>query len=325
VIKNKIFLIIIACLIIIMSSSTVLADFQPTPFRYLFSFPSACASGEYISEMNSTSYVCSTPSAGSTTFYNTTSITEIIGTPQGTIADIQSYDSIPYNVSEVGSDIDFRINFTGMTEFNQFVIRYKTDSTERHIVTVYLWDYDSTSWESYLNLGQTDEYTILESSIFDYADHVSGGVVQMRIYGVAGGGSTHKYNFDWITMSKGLATPSSSEIDPFSVYADGSRELTSNWDVGLFNITASYFSGNMAWSNLTSYPAVCPANTFLTGINDSTTCTGISDVYLLNSGDEGTGNYVFTGYINQTLNGTIRNFGNGCSEISNSTGVFIVC
>ena len=52
-------------------------------------------------------------------------------------------------------------------------------------------------------------------------------------------------------------------------------------------------SGSVNWTSLNSYPASCPADSFVTQIADSTTCTGISDVYLLNSGDTGDGTYNF--------------------------------
>lgn len=58
----------------------------------------------------------------------------------------------------------------------------------------------------------------------------------------------------------------------------------------------------LGWENLTNYPAACPADTFVSAVNDSTTCTGISDVYLSNTGDTGTENYNFTKNITQPTN-----------------------
>jgi len=70
-------------------------------------------------------------------------------------------------------------------------------------------------------------------------------------------------------------------------------------------------SGSVTWSALTSYPTACNDDEVITMIGDTITCTRIAglnishiqDIYLLNSGDTGTGNYNFVGTFNIT-NGT---------------------
>ena len=65
----------------------------------------------------------------------------------------------------------------------------------------------------------------------------------------------------------------------------------------------------------------CLADTFMTAsnmTNESITCTSISDIYLLNSGDNGTGNYTFSGtYVNITgkLYSITINTGQGDNEL----------
>lgn len=65
-----------------------------------------------------------------------------------------------------------------------------------------------------------------------------------------------------------------------------------------FNVTVSDAPKN--WTSLQNYPGACSADTFLTQVDDSITCTAISDVYLLNDGDTGTGGYIFSGVVNFT-------------------------
>ena len=208
-----------------------------------------------------------------TTFFNASTILNVTGVSQGTIGDIRAYDSLSYNVSEVNSDIDFRVNFTGITTFNQLIVRYKSDSTESHTMTIDLWNYVEGTWESYRTVGNSPDYNIMTMAVFDEAEHISGGVVQVRFYSNNAGGSTHKHQFDWVAISKGSATPSSSETDPYSVHKDGTTPLTGNWNAGLFNITADYHIGKLDWTNLTNFPVACPAGSFVSTLGTTVTCT----------------------------------------------------
>jgi len=49
---------------------------------------------------------------------------------------------------------------------------------------------------------------------------------------------------------EGFGTPSGHETDPYSVYRDGSKPLTANWDVGAFNITAQEILAQLSCTNL---------------------------------------------------------------------------
>lgn len=87
--------------------------------------------------------------------------------------------------------------------------------------------------------------------------------------------------------------------DSMKVYADSTFIFFDN--ESFLNVNSSLFWDGISsqgsivlnWTQLTNYPAGCPANTFVTQVGDTITCTGISDVYLLNDGDTATGNYSF--------------------------------
>lgn len=180
-----------------------------------------------------------------TTYYNTSNIEVVTGTGAGVLANIQTYDEISYNVSEVASDLDLMVNFTAVTSFNQVILRYLSVVGETHDITVYLWDNVTANWESYQLLGHTDGlYNVKAFGIFDTSNHISNGVVRIRLLTTNAGGSTDKWQFDWIGISRGVATPSSVETDPLSIHKDGTTPLTGNWNVGSFNITASAYFGN---------------------------------------------------------------------------------
>jgi len=188
-----------------------------------------------------------------TVYYNASAIQVVTGTGQGIISDLQSHGDDSYNVSEVGSDFDLRVNFTGVTNFNQVIYRYKTEIAEPHILHVWVWDYDSEDWGSLAEEGARENFGIFTYPILCGCNHSAGGIVQLK-FEVDGGlpAKTHKWQFDWIAISDGPATPSGSESDPFSLRKDGTTPLTGNWDAGDFNITAQYFLGNGSHLNVNS-------------------------------------------------------------------------
>jgi hypothetical protein len=60
---------------------------------------------------------------------------------------------------------------------------------------------------------------------------------------------------------------------------NGSMNVNGNVDIGLFNITASWFNGNLSWTRLANFPVACPAGTYVTQISGSTTCTSVTNDY----------------------------------------------
>lgn len=216
-----------------------------------------------------------------TTIYNASAIQVVTGTPQGAIANLQTYDSTSYNVSEASSDIDLRVNFSSITTFNQIIVRYKSDSAESHTMDIALWDYVNGVWESYRTVGVSPDYNIMTMNVYDITNHISGGVVQVRFYTLNSGGLTHKHQFDWVAISKGVATPSSSETDPYSLHKDGATQLTANWDQGDFNLTNvnSWFLGKINHSNIQNLPAYSLAGNCTSGqVVMNTTNSGVQCV-----------------------------------------------
>ena len=208
--------------------------------------PGTCTAGYVVMNTTTSGVQCTDiTEALTTTYYNVTSIQTVAGTnTSSNLSLINIYDDVPYNINEDSSDLDIRANFSGVTTINQIVVRYNTSTAETHIVGLFLWDYDEGIWESYDSLGSTNGlYNIKTLGVFDSSSHVSGGLVQLRMTTTNVGASTHQWSFDWVTVSKGVATPSSVETDPFSVHTDGATPLTGDWNTGGYNITANKFIG----------------------------------------------------------------------------------
>jgi len=150
-----------------------------------------------------------------TIYYNASSLKVVTGTGAGALVDIQTYNQITYNVTETSSDFELRVNFTGITSFTTLLIRHKTDEEDSHAAAIQIWDYDSSSWEGYGYLSEFTTSTIQTLGVYDDSEHISGGVVQVRIYQSEVGNSGHVHQFDWVGISKGYGTPVGTEVDPF--------------------------------------------------------------------------------------------------------------
>ena len=182
----------------------------------------------------------------STIYYNATQSQAIAGTIDGgTLVDTNhqdgKYDGNTFNFSEVSATpgLDLRINFTGITTFNQGVMRYKTASGLAGVYPIIqMWNYNTLAWEDYPPVAQSITFATIEQPVFDSAEHVSGGVAQMRIYKATKGNTGNKYYIDWIAITKGFGTPSGEEVDPYSFHTG--QDINNSG----YNISADYFKGD---------------------------------------------------------------------------------
>ena len=175
----------------------------------------------------------------STTYYNANQSQAVAGTIDGgTLADTQHpdgrYDSLTFNFSEVSATpgLDLRINFTNITSFSQGVMRYKTSSgLNGAYPIIQMWNYDTSLWEDYPPVAEIITFHTIEQPVFDSAEHVSGGVAQMRIYKATKGNTGNHYYVDWIAIAKGFGIPNPEEIDPYSYHTG------QNLNLNAYNLT----------------------------------------------------------------------------------------
>jgi len=102
------------------------------------------------------------------------------------------------------------------------------------------------------------------------------------------------------------------KYNPYSGERD--RTITSNQSD--WNLTVSSIQGNLSWTNLTDYPASCPAYSAITQLDDAVTCT---DSWVNSAGDNMTGDLNINGNLNVTNNIT-GNFIYGGMWHHNNTG-----
>jgi len=160
-----------------------------------------------------------------TIYYNATQSQAVSGTIDGgTLSDTHhpdgNYDGVTFNFSEqaMAPALDLRMNFTNIESFNSGVMRYKTSSLSGDFPVIQLWDYDSSTWEDYPAVAESENFATIEQPVFDDTDHIGTGanlgVVQMRLYKSSNGNTNNHYYIDWVAISKGYGTPSGEEVDP---------------------------------------------------------------------------------------------------------------
>jgi len=160
-------------------------------------------------------------------YYNVTQYVVVKGTIDGgTIKDIchldGNYDGITMNFSESSGSpgVDIRFNFTNVNTFNQGVMRFKTSDLKGDYPIVQMWNYDSSSWDDYPPVGESESFATMTQPVFNAENHLSDGVAQMRIYKASTGNTQNHYFVDWIAIIEGVGVPSGQEIDPFSHHRD---------------------------------------------------------------------------------------------------------
>ena len=183
----------------------------------------------------------------STKYYGISSYSSIAGTITGNIASTihndGNYDGITLNITEVAGSpgLDVRFNFSGITSFSQGIMRYYTSSLSGDFPIVQLWSYNDFVWEDYPEVTESDSFATIEQGVFDVSSHISGGIVQMRIYKESNGNINNDYYVDWVSIAKGFGVPTGEEIDPLSVHKT-SINTTELFYSDVLNI-------NMSWLN----------------------------------------------------------------------------
>jgi len=126
------------------------------------------------------------------------------------------YDDCTFNITEVGGGaggIDFKVNFTGVANFNRIILREVYYGGSAHIVTVQLFDWTSNSWDNYLDIGTQSGLTQTDLYIADPSNHIIGGNVTFRFYHAPNGVATHKFIVDMVQLVDGGASLTNIEHD----------------------------------------------------------------------------------------------------------------
>ena len=295
----------------------------------------------------------------SSNYYNTSSFHGVKGTVDGgylnyTFHSDGDFDGVTFNFSEeTGSPgLDIRMNFTGISDFNYGIMRYKTSTLAGEFPIVQLWSYTDSKWDDYPAVVESIAFAVMSQPIFHAEDYISNGIVQMRIYKSSNGNTQNHYFVDWISISQGYGVPSGEEVDPVWVKAKSNYVNKSDIYNGTLqtNITYQVCTGNDKFSGFNGGVFTCSAdstggggvglwqtnasyielNLSSTGgvnnvkINNILNVTG--KIYLYDSVCNETGCYTFTDFTSDKYNTTddIRASFTAGANISIASGVISI-
>jgi len=180
------------------------------------------------------------------TYYNATSVQVVVGTlDSGDVDDIKIFDGVSLNISEDNADpgLDIRFNFTGVSDFNQLIMRFKTDAGSDHKTSIQLWDFVNSVWEDHDYYIETTIWDNPYVPIWDSNSHIGTGAnegeVWVRIYLDDMGKLAHTHYYDFVQLSKGLGTYSSIESDPLSYHKNEDIQFNSYNFNGSGNYTST--------------------------------------------------------------------------------------
>lgn len=180
------------------------------------------------------------------TTYTANTIELVEGTlDSGNISSINiSYDGDWYNISEENNkDFMVYVNFTGVSTFNDILIRWWYEGGKGHEIKVGLWDFDDSAYEEeYGDITDTSGFVFSVFNVLDPERHISGGDVYLRLrHDNEGdkGRPDHDLHIDHVSLLQGLSATTISEHDalsgrdgkdnhPWAMPTDASRNFTGN-------------------------------------------------------------------------------------------------
>ena len=174
---------------------------------------SNCDDGEYLDGDGSCYDI---PSIEATT-YNASSIgaTDHDGV-SGTYADVNTFGGSSYVVQELdGDDFAIFVNYTGVDDFDNLVMRYWYDAqgsvdkkaNKLHHIHTCLWDWSGSDWDcEYVEIYYSEHYIVSTSLILDANEHISGGKVLLKLSHDSEddeGDDDHEFSLDYAVLVDG--------------------------------------------------------------------------------------------------------------------------
>ena len=207
-----------------------------------------CASGEFVQNTTESGVECL--SVLSTTYYlNSSAVTGGSYTDSSDVEDAWYYDGVSLNFTEGnGVDpLDIYLNFTGVVDFSQLVMKEYYIGSASHTIQVEIWDYDDSTWESYFAfVGQTG-MTQLSIPVYDSAEHINNSIVQVRLHHIQNGVASHRLYIDFIWLVDGSDVGSSTNLAGYAKYSFGYNDFVGN---GYFNTTGDVCVNGLCLSSV---------------------------------------------------------------------------
>ena len=140
-----------------------------------------------------------------TTSVAATSVSTSVGTPTGTVANVQTMlDGSVYSVVEAAASPAMTVDFSwaGITETPyELVIRVRYDGTSSHNLRVELYNYLTLSFVAFHAIPTGLEYSVFCIALPVMTNFLSGGVARVRFDHVSSGNPAHTLYIDYIAFN----------------------------------------------------------------------------------------------------------------------------
>ena len=141
--------------------------------------------------------------AGTTTTYGTYN--------SGSVSSIQTYGDYGtgnyYSLNDATGAPGFvvYIGFSSVTEFNRLALSIAYTQSSGHTVEVDLYNYTSSTWDSFGTYTGLSGYYNFTLGVIDHAPYISGaGKTTMRLYHINSGNTAHNTRIDYIALEKSI-------------------------------------------------------------------------------------------------------------------------
>ena len=143
--------------------------------------------------------------AGTSTIYGTYNF--------GTVTDVQTFNDYNtgtntgfYSINDAATSpgaITY-IGFTGVTDFNRFVLNINYTSSSGHTQDIDLYNWVTQAWDTFTTYsGSTNWFQFIEG-VIDPAPYISSGKVWARIYHASTGNVVHRTWIDYAALEKSI-------------------------------------------------------------------------------------------------------------------------
>jgi hypothetical protein len=160
-------------------------------------------------------------------------------------------DARSYNITEGSGENSLAVlmNYTGVATFNTWEIKEYYVGSSSHNIQFSIWDYDSSSWEQYWNIVGQNGFNVITLKIADPTSHISGGKVQIRLFHVENGETSHRLYIDYSQLVQGNNVGSSTNLEGYAKYAFNYNNFYGNGNIS----TTGFFVGSGAKLKNTNY------------------------------------------------------------------------
>jgi hypothetical protein len=137
--------------------------------------------------------------------YKAAAIASIVGVVQsGNLTSLQTQDANVLVHTEVNGNpgLDFRVNFTSVTNFSNIVGYVWYDGTVGHDMEFYLYNYNTSAWDRYKQFDYVTGYEYFDVSVINASNYVNNSVVQGRFLHIGSSNTNHRLYIDYIALVK---------------------------------------------------------------------------------------------------------------------------